>query len=74
MSNKKVVAGILTAVAAGAVISLLLGTKEGKKTGKKLVKKGSDFVKKGSDITDDLKGKFNDFIDQIQSKVQSALK
>ena len=74
MSNKKVVAGIFIAIAAGAVISLLLGTKEGKKTGKKIIKKGSDYAIKGSDIIDDLKGKFNDFIDKIQSNVQGALK
>ena len=67
MSNRNIVAGVLTALAAGAVISLLLSTKKGKEAGRKLLKKGND-------LSADLKGKFNDFVDQMQDKVQGILK
>jgi hypothetical protein len=67
MDNRKIVAGILTALAAGAAISLILSTKKGKQAGKKLLQRGSD-------LSADLKGKFNDFVDQMQDKVQGILK
>jgi gas vesicle protein len=67
MNNKKIVAGILTGIAAGVVISLVLSTKKGQETGK-------EFLKKGNKLTDDLKGRFGDFIDQIQDKVHGILK
>ena len=67
MDNKKMVAGILTAVAAGIAISLVLNTKKGRQTSSRLLKKGNV-------LKDDLKGKFNDFIDQIEGKVQGILK
>ena len=67
MTNKKIVAGILTGVAAGVTIALILNTKKGRETGKNLLKKGNR-------LTDDLKGKFGEFIDQVQGKVQSILK
>lgn len=78
MTNKKIVAGILTGVAAGVTIALILNTKKGRETGKNLLKKGNrltdDLLKKGNRLTDDLKGKFGEFIDQVQGKVQSILK
>ena len=67
MTKKKVVAGILTGVAAGVVVSLILSTKEGRKTGKK-------FLTSGNNLKDDLKGKFSDFVDQIQDKFQALVK
>jgi gas vesicle protein len=67
MDNRKIVAGILTAIAAGAAISLILSTKGGRQAGKKILKQGNK-------LTDDLKGKFNDFVDQMQDKVQGILK
>ena len=67
MTNKKIVAGILTGVAAGVVISLVLSTKKGQQTSKA-------FTKKGKKLTEDLKGRFGDFIDQIQDKVHGILK
>jgi gas vesicle protein len=67
MANKKIVAGILTGVAAGVAIAILLNTKKGREAGDK-------FLKKGASLSDDLKGKFGDFIDQIQEKVQGILK
>jgi gas vesicle protein len=67
MTNKKIVAGILTGIAAGVTIALILNTKKGRETGK-------DLLKKGNRLTDDLKGKFSEFVDQLQGKVQGILK
>jgi len=67
MTNKKIVAGILTGIAAGVTIALILNTKKGRETGKNLLKRGNR-------LTDDLKGKFGEFIDQVQGKVQGILK
>jgi gas vesicle protein len=67
MTKKKIVAGILTGVAAGVTIALILNTKKGRETGKKLLKRGNS-------LSDDLKGKFGEFIDQVQGKVQGILK
>ena len=67
MNNRKILAGILTGIAAGVTIAIILNTKEGREAGKKLVKKGNR-------LTDDLKGKFGEFVDQLQGKVQGILK
>jgi gas vesicle protein len=67
MNNKKIVAGVLTGIAAGVTIAIILNTKKGREA-------GSKFLKKGNSLTDDLKGKFGDFIDQLQGKVQGILK
>ena len=67
MNSRKIVAGILTGLAAGAVISLIFSTKKGRKAGKQVLKKSNMFA-------DDLKGRFNDFVDQMQNKVQGILK
>jgi gas vesicle protein len=67
MTNKKIVAGILTGIAAGVTIALILNTKKGRETGKNLLKRGNR-------LTDDLKGKFGEFVDQVQGKVQGILK
>jgi gas vesicle protein len=67
MTNKKIVAGILTGIAAGVVISLILSTKKGRETGKKIIQGGSN-------LKEDLKGKFNDFVDQVQDKFHGILK
>jgi len=67
MDNRKIVAGILTGIAAGVTIAIILNTKQGREAGKKLMKKGNR-------LTDDLKGKFGEFVDQLQGKVQGILK
>jgi len=67
MSNRKVLAGVLTAIAAASAVAMILSSKKGRKTGKKLLQKGTT-------LKDDLKGKFNDFIDQVEHKVQGILK
>jgi gas vesicle protein len=67
MTNKKIVAGVLTGIAAGVTLAIILNTKKGRETSQKLLKKGSS-------LTDDLKGKFGEFVDQLQGKVQGILK
>jgi gas vesicle protein len=67
MTKNKLIAGILTGVAAGVVVALILNTKKGRETGQELFKKGNR-------LTDDLKGKFGEFIDQVQNRVQGILK
>jgi len=67
MANKKIVAGVLTGIAAGITIAILLNTKKGREAGEKLLKKGNS-------LTDDLKGKFGEFVDQLQGKIQGVLK
>lgn len=67
MTNKKIVAGVLTGIAAGVTIAIILNTKKGRETSQKLLKKGNR-------LTDDLKGKFGEFVDQLQGKVQGILK
>ena len=67
MTSKKLIAGILTGLAAGAVISLLVSSKKNRSLGRKLVKKGNF-------LADDLKGKFSEFIDRVEDKFQGILK
>lgn len=67
MTNKKIIAGVLTGIAAGVTIAIILNTKKGRETSQKLLKKGNR-------LTDDLKGKFGEFVDQLQGKVQGILK
>lgn len=67
MTNRKILAGILTGLAAGAAITMVLSSKKGRKASRRLIEKGSG-------LKDDLKGKFNEFIDQVEQKVQGILK
>ena len=67
MTTKKLIAGILTGLAAGAVIGLLVSSKKNRSLGRKLVKKGNL-------LADDLKGKFSEFIDRVEDKFQGILK
>lgn len=60
-------AGILTIVGAAIAVALILSTKKGRSAGKNLLKKGDR-------LSEDLKGKFNDFVDRVSDKVQGVLK
>ena len=66
MNTKRVVGGLLTGIAAGAILSLLF-TEKGKKFSKKMYKKGSD-------VAENLKNKFSEFIDTVDEKIQTAKK
>ncbi len=64
MDNKKLVAGLLAGVAAGAVLSLLF-TDKGKKFRKK-------WYKQGAKAADGLKEKFSEFVDKMEEKFETA--
>lgn len=67
MTSRKLIAGVLTGLAAGAVISLLVSSKRNRSWSRKLVKKGNN-------LADDLKGKFSEFVDRLEDKFQGILK
>ncbi|MEO6961348.1 MAG: hypothetical protein ABIY90_05230 [Puia sp.] len=67
MTSKKLIAGVLTALAAGAVISLMVSSKKNRSISRKLMKKGNN-------LADDLKGRFNEFVDRLEDKFQGILK
>ncbi len=65
MSASKVLLGVVVGLAAGALIGVLLAPDSGENTRKKLSKKGEAYV-------DDLKGKFNDFLEGVMEQVDST--
>ena len=65
MSTSKVLIGIVAGLAAGAVVGILLAPDSGTNTRAKLSTKGQGMV-------DDLKGKFNDFLDGFMSHVETV--
>lgn len=67
MTNKKIITGVLTGLAAGTVVSLLFSSKKKNTFSRKLVKKGNN-------LAEDLKDKFNEFIDRLEDKFQGILK
>jgi hypothetical protein len=67
MNNRKITAGILTILGATIAISLILASKKGRQTSRNLFKKGSR-------LSEDLKGRFNEFVDQVNDKIQGILK
>ena len=67
MTNRRIVAGLLTGIAAGVVISLVLSSEKGRGRSKKIFREGNI-------LKDELKGKFNEFIDRVQGKVHGILK
>ena len=60
MSKDKIFAGVLTGIAAGAVLALMF-TEKGSSIRKKIYSKGKD-------ASENLKDAFNDFINRIQEK------
>ncbi|HZV68501.1 MAG TPA: YtxH domain-containing protein [Saprospiraceae bacterium] len=65
MSASKVLLGVVVGLAAGALLGVMLAPDSGEKTRKKISKKGEAYV-------DDLKMKFNDFLDGFMEKVDST--
>ncbi|MEO6132302.1 MAG: YtxH domain-containing protein [Saprospiraceae bacterium] len=65
MSSSKVLLGVVVGMAAGAVVGIMLAPDSGEQTRKKISKKGEAYA-------DDLKSKFNDFLDGFMSKVEST--
>lgn len=65
MSTSKVLLGVVVGLAAGAMAGILMAPDSGPNTRAKLSSKGQGMV-------DDLKSKFNDFLDGFMSHVESA--
>lgn len=64
MSTSKVLLGVVVGMAAGAMAGLLMAPDSGYNTRRKLSTKGQGMV-------DDLKSKFNDFLDGFMSHVET---
>ena len=65
MSTSKVLLGVVVGLAAGAMAGILMAPESGSETRKKISTKGQGYV-------DDLKGKFNDFLDGFMSHVETV--
>jgi gas vesicle protein len=65
MSTSKVLLGVVVGLAAGAMAGILMAPESGSETRKKISRKGQGYV-------DDLKGRFNDFLDGFMSHVETV--
>jgi len=65
MSTGKIVLGVLAGAAVGALVGVLFAPDKGSETRRKIAKKGED-------LTDDLKDKFNEFIDSVTEKFEKV--
>lgn len=65
MSSGKLLLGVLAGAAAGALFGILFAPDKGTETRRKIAKKGEDYV-------DDVKGKFNELIDDLTKKMEGV--
>jgi len=65
MSSGKVLLGVLAGAATGTLLGILFAPDKGSVTRKKISKKSED-------LADGLKGKFNDFLDDITEKFEEV--
>ena len=65
MSSGKILLGVLAGVAVGAALGVLFAPDKGWNTRKRISKKAED-------ITDDLREKFDEFLENISVKVDEA--
>jgi len=65
MSTSKVLLGVVVGLAAGAMAGILMAPESGSETRKKISRKGQGYV-------DDLKGRFNDFLDGFMSHIETV--
>jgi len=63
MNAGKILLGVVAGVAAGALLGVLFAPEKGSVTRRKIVEKKDD-------MTEDLKDKFNDFLDTISEKFE----
>lgn len=66
MNSVKLLTGILAGFAAGAVVGILFAPERGSRTRRQIINQGENYA-------DDLKGKFDDFVDSLNKKYQSTL-
>ncbi|MET0759245.1 MAG: YtxH domain-containing protein [Flavobacterium sp.] len=65
MDTGKVVLGALAGLATGAILGILFAPEKGTDTRKKIVNKGKN-------TAEDLKTKYNDLIDKLNSKLETV--
>jgi gas vesicle protein len=65
MKSGKVLLGVLAGVAVGAMLGIMFAPDKGWNTRKRISKKGEDLV-------EDLKEKFNEFLDNVSVKFDEA--
>lgn len=65
MSSGKVLLGVLTGIAAGALAGVLLAPDKGSATRKRILRKGNDYG-------DDFKDKFHDFLESMKEDITVA--
>ena len=65
MSSGKVAVGVLAGLAVGAIAGILFAPEKGSKTRKNLVDKGEDYL-------DDMKDKFDVFLETITEKFENT--
>jgi gas vesicle protein len=66
MNSSKVLLGVLGGVAAGAIAGILFAPAKGKKTRRRIMKKGENYA-------DDIKSKFQDLYENVNDKCDSML-
>ncbi|HRN99483.1 MAG TPA: YtxH domain-containing protein [Flavobacterium sp.] len=72
MSKGKVLLGVLAGVAVGTALGVLMAPDKGSETRKKLAKKGNDYTDGLKKTVSNLRGRYNDTIDQVSSKLETA--
>jgi gas vesicle protein len=67
MKSKKIIAAVLLGAAAGAIAGILFAPDKGSVTREKIKEAGED-------LKDTFKDKFNEFVDSVKEKYESATK
>lgn len=65
MNSGKVLLGVLAGIATGALLGILMAPDKGSETRKKISKKGESIV-------DEIKDKFNEFLENLSGKYEKV--